>query len=270
MLTTLSEAAKLVRPGDMLALGGTTLYRRPVAFVRELLRQGTDRLTLLELTAGFESDLLVGAGRVTCVRTCYFGLEAFGLAPMFTKLAGRGAFSIMEETEGSIAFGLRATEALVGFMAGRAWLGTDMFKARPDVRMVQDPYSGEMLPAFPAIRPDVAVIHVPVADREGNAAVYINKAYDRELGLTADRLIVTAERIVDSFQELKSEIDILGRRVSALVQAPGGARPTSCYPDYPLDSMAIMDYIEACNRGEFDSYLERFLRGSNEPAGGAA
>lgn len=259
MLTSWSDAVSLVRPGDMVALGGMTLYRRPVAFVRELLRRGTADLTLLELMAGFESDLLVGAGRIKRVRTCYFGLEAFGLAPMFTRLAGLNAFEIMEETEASIAFGLRAAEAGIGFNPARAWLGTDMFKARPDVKMVQDPYSGEMLPAFPAIRPDVAVIHVPVADKEGNAAVFINKAYDRELGLVASRLILTAERIVDSASELGSEIDVLGRRVSALVHAPGGARPTSCYPDYALDSLAIMDYVEACNRGEFDQYLARFL-----------
>jgi glutaconate CoA-transferase subunit A len=260
MLMSLTEAAGLVHPGDMLALGGMTLYRRPVAFIRELLRLGADRLTLLALTAGYESDLLVGAGRVDSVRTCYFGLEGFGLAPMFTKLAGQSAFEIIEETEASIALGLRATEAGIGFLPARAWLGTDMFKARPDVKLVQDPYSGEMLPAFPAIRPDVAVIHVPVADRSGNAAVFINKGYDRELGLTADRLIVTAERIVDSHKEFGSEIDILGRRVSALVHAPGGARPTSCYPDYMLDSLAIMNYVDACNRNEFDQYLQGFLR----------
>lgn len=259
MLTSLAEAAQLVHPGDMLALGGMTLYRRPVAFVRELLRQGAGNLTLLELTAGFESDLLVGAGRVQRLRACYFGLEAFGLAPMFSKLAGQGTFEIVEETEASIAFGLRAAEAGIGFMPARAWLGTDMFQVRPDVKMVQDPYSGEMLPAFPAIRPDVAVIHVPVADRNGNAAVFVNKAYDRELGLVADCLIITAERIVDSHSEFGSEIDVLGRRVAALVHAPGGARPTSCYPDYALDSLAIMEYVEACNRGEFAPYLERFL-----------
>jgi glutaconate CoA-transferase subunit A len=259
MLTSLHDAVELVRPGDMIALGGTTLYRRPLAFVRELLRQGTGDLTLLELTAGLESDLLVGAGRVRRIRTCYFGLEAFGLAPMFTRLASQGAFETMEETEGSLAFGLRAAEAGIGFMPARAWLGTDMFKVRPDVKMVQDPYTGELLPAFPSIRPDVAVIHVPVADGEGNAALYINKAYDRELGLVADRVILTAEKIVDSPKELGSEIDILGRRVAALVHAPGGARPTSCYPHYALDSLAIMDYIEACNRGEFDHYLARFL-----------
>jgi glutaconate CoA-transferase, subunit A len=258
MLTSLAEAARLVNDGDMLALGGTTLYRRPVGFVRELLRQGTAGLTLLALTAGFESDLLVGARRVSKVRTCYFGLEAFGLAPMFTKLAGQQVFEIIEETEASLAFGLRATEAGVGFMPGRAWLGTDMFKVRPDVTLVTDPYSGESLPAFPAIRPDVAVIHAPMADRDGNAVVLANKAYDRELGLAASRVIITAERIVDDPAEFGSEIDVLGRRVSALVHAPSGALPTSCYPYYPLDSTAIMDYIEACDGGRFQQYLATF------------
>lgn len=259
MLTSMTEAVKLVHPGDMLALGGMTLYRRPVAFVRELLRQGTADLTLLELTAGFESDLLIGAGRVKKLRTCYFGLEAFGLAPMFSRLAGQQAFEIIEETEASIAFGLRAAEAGIGFTPARAWLGTDMFRVRPDVKLVQDPYSGEMLPAFPAIRPDVAVIHVPMADRDGNAVVLFNKSYDREFGLTADRLIITAERIVDDPRDFGSEIDIFGRRVAALVHAPGGAKPTSCFPDYALDALAIMDYVDACNRGEFDQYLQAFL-----------
>ncbi len=259
MLTSLADAAQLVRPGDMLAIGGTTLYRRPVAFVRELLRAGTGNLTLLALTAGFECDLLVGAGRVSTLRTCYFGLEAFGLAPMFTRLASQGTCKIIEETEASLAFGLRAAEAGIGFTPGRAWLGTDMLKVRPDVKLVQDPYSGEMLPAFPAIHPDVAVIHVPLADRDGNAVVLVNKAFDRELGLTARRLIITAERIVDSPAELGSEIDIFGQRVTALVHAPGGALPTSCYPCYPLDSLAIMSYIEACDRGEFAQYLQSFV-----------
>lgn len=261
MLTTLSAAAALVRPGDTLALGGMTLYRRPVGFVRELLRQGTDRLTVVSLTAGIETDLLVGAGRVARLRNCYFGLETFGLAPMFSRLATQGAFEIMEETEASLAFGLRAAEAGVGFMAGRAWLGTDMLKARPDVKLVQDPYSGEMLPAFPAIKPDVAVLHVPVADRRGNACVLSNRALDREFGLTAERLIITAERLVDSAAQLPDEIDVIERRVAALVLLPGGASPTSCYPEYPLDSLAIMDYVDACNKGQFAAYLERFLKG---------
>src|SRR5260221_12898376 len=129
---TLSEAAKLVQSGQVLALGGMTLYRRPVAFVYELLRR-MDRptdLTLLCFTAGYESDLLVGAGCVSRVRSCYFGLEIFGMAPMFSIAT---ALDVVQETEGSLAAGLRATMAGVGFMPALGWLGTDLMRLRPDV-----------------------------------------------------------------------------------------------------------------------------------------
>ncbi len=36
-------------------------------------------------------------------RTCYFGLEVFGLAPMFTYYANRGELEVLEETEASLA-----------------------------------------------------------------------------------------------------------------------------------------------------------------------
>jgi len=77
-------------------------------------------LTLLCFTAGFESDLLVGAGCVKTVRSVYFGLESFGFAPMFTEKANRGEIDICEETESSLAMGLRAQMAGVGFMPSTA------------------------------------------------------------------------------------------------------------------------------------------------------
>ena len=81
----IEEAASLVHHGDMLGLGGMTIYRRPVAFVRSLIQRYQSQnepgeLALLAFTAGLESDLLVGAGMISSVRTCYFGLEIFGLA----------------------------------------------------------------------------------------------------------------------------------------------------------------------------------------------
>ncbi|MBM4465842.1 MAG: CoA transferase subunit A [Chloroflexi bacterium] len=258
------EAARLVRPGDTLALGGMTLYRRPVAFVRELIRQGTGNLTLLALTAGYESDLLVGAGLVKRVRTCYFGLEAFGLAPMFTRLATRGTVEVIEETEASIAFGLRATLAGVGFMPGQGWRETDLLRVRPDVKLVDDPYSEQRYVAFPAIHPDVAVIHACAADRSGNALLGGNLAVDWELSLAARKTIVTAERLVEELalspvEGLEGRADVLGICVHAIVEAPRGAQPTSCYPDYPLASEEILSYVEACAAGRFEEYLKGFI-----------
>ncbi|HEX6383577.1 MAG TPA: CoA-transferase [Anaerolineae bacterium] len=256
---TLPAALDLVYDNDVVGLGGMTIYRRPVAFVRALIqRQNPPRnLTLLAFTAGLASDMLVGAGLVSRTRTCYFGLETFGLAPMFTQAASQGNVAIVEESEASIALGLRAQMAGVGFMPGRAWQGTDMFRVRPDVRCIADPYTGETLTAFPAIRCDVAIIHVLRADRSGNCRLGGNPTIDVELATIASRVIITAEEVVD---ELDAPVDIPGLPVTAIVHVPHGAWPTSRYPLYPIDGEEILDYISACNAGKFESYVENVKR----------
>ncbi len=259
---SLEEAAALLDNGETLALGGMTLYRRPVAFVRALLRRAPPPrdLTLLTFTAGYESDLLVGAGSVRRVRTCYFGLEAFGLAPMFTQAATAGDLEVVEETEASLSFGLRATLAGVGFMPGQGWLGTDLLQARPDVRVIRDPYSGQEVVAFPAIGCDLAVVHATVADREGNAVLKGNLAVDLELALVAAKTVVTAEEVVE---RLPGPVDLSGIAVTGVVEAPRGAWPTSCYPLYPVAGGEILHYSETCPGG-FADYLRMFLERAPE------
>jgi glutaconate CoA-transferase subunit A len=259
-VVSLEEAVQCIASGSVLALGGMTLYRRPVAFVRALLETGVTDLTLLALTCGFEGDLLVGAGRVRCVRTCYFGLEGFGLAPMFTQRATAGDLEIVEESEASLTFGLRAALAGVGFMPSRAWIGTDLPRVRPDVKTIHDPYSDQIYTAFPALSPDAAVIHALEADRMGNARVGGNWAIDRELVATAGQAIVTTERIVDKLSGLA---DLPGIRTTAVVEVPRGAWPTSCYPLYPVDGEEILAYLDQAGSGRFHSYLEHFMRGDS-------
>jgi glutaconate CoA-transferase subunit A len=251
---SLAEAVHLVRDNNTIALGGMTIYRRPVAFVRALITLGSppQNLTLLAFTGGLAADLLVGAGLVRQARTCYFGLETFGLAPMFTEAVHEGKLKVIEESEASIACGLRATMAGVGFIPSRAWQGTDMLSVRPDITSIIDPYTGETLTAFPAIDCDVAVIHVLRADRSGNAVLGGNPTIDLELTMVSERVILTAEKIED---ELDGPIDLPGLTVTAVVQAPRGAWPTSCFPAYPIDGEAILDYISACNAGRFWEYV---------------
>jgi glutaconate CoA-transferase subunit A len=238
-----------------------TLYRRPMAFVRALVSRYLETglpqgLTLLAFTAGLESDILVGSGMIARTRTCYFGLEIFGLAPMFTYLANRGEIEIIEETEASLAFGLRAQMAGVNFMPGRGWLGTDLPKLRPDVRTITDPYSGEKLMAFPAIKPDVAIIHALRADPEGNAQIGDNRGVDEELALTADSVIVTAEEVVPELQKA----DIPAPWVDAVTHTPSGSAPTSCHPLYPLDGEAILAYTEqVSDPGSWERYVKAIL-----------
>jgi glutaconate CoA-transferase subunit A len=260
-LITLQAAAELVpEQGASIAFGGVTLYRRPMAFCFALLERhrragAPSGLTLLSFTSGLESDLLVGEGMVSTTRTCYFGLEIFGLAPHFTRAASDGSLRVQEETEASLASGLRATMAGVGFMPSLAWIGTDLPRLRPDVRSVIDPYSGEELIAFPAIKCDVAVIHALAADRSGNAQIGGNQGVDRELSLTAGTVIVTAETIVPALVHA----DIPAPTVTAVVEAPQGAWPTSCHPLYPFDGRELLHYTQSVGKGTYQALVDRWL-----------
>jgi glutaconate CoA-transferase subunit A len=249
------------RQGAVLALGGVTLYRRPMAFalaaLAEFTRSGTPSdLTLLCFTAGLESDVLVGAGMVSKVRSCYFGLEAFGLAPHFTQAVGEGRLEVIEETEASLVYGVRASLAGVGFMPSSAWVGTDLPRLRPDVKTIVDPYTGETLMAFPAIRCDVAVIHALQADPQGNAVIGGNMGVDPDLALVADTVIVTAEEVVQRLDKA----DLIGPAVDAVVDAPGGAWPTSCHPLYPLDGQATLEFTEVAGTDAYPGMLANWLR----------
>ncbi len=254
---SLQEAAELVGAADCrLAFGGVTMYRRPIAYSLALIarRQHSGdphHLELLCFTAGLESDLLVGAGMVSSVRTCYFGLEGFGLAPHFTQAAGAGELRVIEESEASLASGLRATLGGVGFMPSLAWQGTDLLELRPDVKSIQDPYSGETLTAFPAISCDVAVIHALEADAEGNALIGGNQGVDHELALVADTVIVTAEQIVPRLDKA----DLVAPAVDLVVEAAQGAWPSSCHPHYPLDGHAVLEYMERASGDGFTALL---------------
>jgi glutaconate CoA-transferase subunit A len=259
---SLQQAVELVpEAGACLAFGGVTLYRRPMAFALALMANfvlhGRPRgMTLLCFTAGLESDILVGQGMVSRVRSCYFGLEAFGLAPHFTQAVGEGKIEVIEETEASLASGIRAALAGVGFMPSTAWVGTDLPRLRPDVKVVVDPYSGESLTAFPAIRCDVAVIHALEADPQGNAVIGGNQGVDPDLALVADQVIITAEKIVPTLDKA----DIVGPAVDAVVEAPGGAWPTSCHPLYPLDGEATLEFTEVSGTDSYQQLLTNWFQ----------
>ncbi len=260
-LIQLSHAASLIKDSQTIALGGMTLYRRPVAFVRTLLRREPRPrdLTLLCFTAGFESDLLVGAGCVGAVRSVYFGLESFGLAPMFTAAAQQGSIDIVEETEASIVMGMRATMSDVGFMPSHAWIGTDLPQLRPDVKQIVDPYTGEVLMALPAINVDVAVLHGLEADQYGNVRLNNNLGIDMELVYIAKTVIVTVERLVDEIIPTVDSKMLPAPGADYIVLAPQGAWPTSCFPDYPVAGGELMRYVDLCGAGQFDTYLMAFL-----------
>lgn len=249
---SLQEAIRGILPGQRVAMGGMLTYRRPMALTAEILRQRIQGLTVMGWTLGIETELLLcEPGIVDTIQTAYMGLDLFGLGPAYRKAVESGRVSVIEETESTFGFGLRAALQGVDYMPARSLLGTDILKVRPDIQVVKSPYSSGAYPAIPPVVPDVALIHVPLADEFGNAVIETNYGVDAELSLLAPYTVVSAEMVVPvGDARLRGTTRILGHSVNAVVECPGGAWPTSCYPNYAIDVLAIVDYVQAWLDGE--------------------
>jgi glutaconate CoA-transferase subunit A len=246
-LTTLASALATVRSGSTLFLGGMLLSRRPVAFCRGLVEREVRNLTVVAFTAGVETEVLLAGGCVSVVRSCYAGLEIYGPAPGIRSAAERGEIELVDESEFTIAAGLQAAVlGLPWFPSTRALVGTDYPDLRPDVGRLTDAASGREMLTLPPIRPDVAVIHVPWADAYGNAILRPAPAVDHAGACAAAITIITAEQVLEPDELRKiGEADLLGFQVHRVVELPGGARPTSCLPQYEHDRRSVIDLAQA-------------------------
>jgi len=85
-IVSLEEAAAAVQDGILLGLTTSALDNAPMAFLREILRQGVKGLRLATLPGGgIKVDLLLGAGAVAEYETCYCTFGPFGPAPNFQR-----------------------------------------------------------------------------------------------------------------------------------------------------------------------------------------
>ena len=56
-LVEISEAVKLIKKGNTIAIGGFAIYQRPMAFIREIIRQKINNLTIIGVTNSIDADI---------------------------------------------------------------------------------------------------------------------------------------------------------------------------------------------------------------------
>jgi glutaconate CoA-transferase, subunit A len=249
---TLTEAAARVYDGETIAVGGNLLHRGPFAFVRELARQGRRALEIVKTAGAYDVDLLAAAGCLRAASCGFVGFEnEFGLAPGYRRAVESGAVEAREHACYTVIQGLRASAFGLPFMPAAGFSGSDLPEAR-GFKRVADPYTGEEVLAIPRLRPDVAVIHVPEADAAGNGRIYGTQFEDVLMAKAAGTVILTAEQIVETAELARQpELTLIpGFLVSAVVHAPGGAWPGSCYPLYDYDAEAVRAYLDAAADAE--------------------
>ncbi len=258
-LMTIDEAiSTYVQDGDLVGLGGLSFWRKPMSACREIIRQSKKNLSLCTFVGGIEVDLLIAGGCISEVRSCFVGMEIFGMAPHYRKAVESGAIHISEESEATIALGLRASYLKVPFMPLKGIIGTDMPKVRNDIKQIEDPLGSEtQVMAVPKIDLDVAIIHVPYADEFGNGNITGAVWMDADMGKTAKKTIITCEKLVETedIRYLPGKAQLPMQTTSAVVKIPFGAHPTSCYNNYTFDALHIQEYLKM----NFSEYKKKFI-----------
>ncbi|MGH3823383.1 MAG: CoA transferase subunit A [Pseudonocardiaceae bacterium] len=263
-LVTLDRAAALVIDGAVVALGGGLSARLPMALVRELIRQGRRELHVLGSAHGIDVDLLVAAGAIAVCEQSYVGFEQdLGLAPAFRRAAESGTIEVRESCCDTILMQLRAAEFGLPFLPVRGVKGSDIGRLHPEYGEVRCPFTGTTLIAVPPLRPDVVLLHAPLADRRGNLHLEQPYVLDERFAAASRMVVATAERIVGTEEIVVAGITIPGHLVAAVSEVPFGAHPSSCYPVYAYDRPHLASYVQAATAGgeELVGYLDRFVTG---------
>ncbi|MHA1696729.1 MAG: CoA transferase subunit A [Candidatus Helarchaeota archaeon] len=261
-IMSLKEAvSQYVEDGDLVGIGGLSFWRKPISAIREIIRQGKKNLGIVTFVGGLDVDLLAGANCINRVRASFVGMELFGLAPRYREAVESGKLKVIEETEASIALGLKAVYLRLPFMPLKGIIDTDILKVRDDIKEFVDPLKNERLVAVPPIKPDVAIIHVPYADEKGNGNIAGAVWIDDDLSKVAKKVIITCEKIVETEDiiRLPGKGQIPMQTVDAVVRVPFGAHPTSCYPFYTFDPIHIKNYMKI----NYDEYFNTFIKPEN-------
>jgi glutaconate CoA-transferase subunit A len=246
--------------------------RRPLEFARVLARRGASGLNVFHMLGGIETDLLIGAGAVASTNCAYLGLLEHGQAPAFQRAAREGTLTVNEYSEFMYIAGLRAAELGLPFIPWKTPWGSDMVE-RLGIKTVNDPYSDAVLLAIPATELDVAVIQVERADADGYVELPDEPDliwdYDYLVAKVAKTTIVCAEEIAAPRDPAR--VAIVGREVTHVVEAPGGAWPTGLHPRYGPDTSHVVNvYLPAAAEGEsaLSAYFDEFVAGGEAPRGG--
>lgn len=272
-VTSLAEAAGLVEDGGTVALQSMATFTAPMAMVRELIRQERRDLTLVCLVGGIPVDWLAAAGSLSRVVAAAVSMEQFGLCNQYRKAVERGEIVVEELSETALLARLGAGARGLPFQITRGLLGTDLIDLQPDnLRVIEDPFgSGASVVACRALVPDVAIVHAHRADREGNVQMDPTALWPdiRVFPKAARRVIVTVEEIVDG-ERIRAQPDrvvLPSFVVDAVVHAPYGAHPTSCFPRYGYDAAFHRQWTAAARDPETArAFLEHHILGpaSNE------
>ena len=252
--------ARNLNDGDTVAFEGFT-HLIPHAAAHEAIRQGVRDLVLLRMTPDIIYDQMIGMGLAQKVIFSYAGNPGVGLLRRMRDAIEHGyprAIETVEHSHSAMAQAYEAGASGLPLAVFRGYKGADLPKVNPDIQSITDPFTGEVLAAVPAHRPDVTVIHAQKASEAGDVLIEGIIGVQKEAALAGKRVVVTVEEVVPSFKGLHPNLCILPHwTIDAIAVVPGGAHPSYTHGYYARDNAAYLEWDKiSADRDAFAAWMK--------------
>jgi glutaconate CoA-transferase subunit A len=281
----ISEAVEIVKDGSIIAFSGFTIWRRPMAFVYEMIRQNKRHLHLLEVNGGTHSEFLIGAGCVDIWESCWIGHELYGkYGKNISRKMRNGEIIVEDYSHAEMVFRFAAAAAGMPFVPCQSSLGTDIHNKEYDMLLkanmrnglnkkipkekfiyMDDPFFDDgKYYLVPAAKLDIAVICSQYVGDKGTVRVLGQCYSDMETARAADVTIVVAEKIVpEDFLRKDAFLNSIPTlEIDYIVELPFCAHPTGMFGFYDVDGGFIRNVYSASDTQEnFDSFLKEWVYG---------
>jgi glutaconate CoA-transferase, subunit A len=265
----LSEAiARYVHDGDTIYAAGFT-HLIPFAAGHEIIRQGRKDLVLARATPDLLYDQMVAADCAHKVIFSYMGNPGVGSLRIVRAAIEAGKLEWEEYSHFGMISRLQAGATGLPFMPMNPTAAGDLEQVNPNHRTVTDPYSGNEVVVVPALKPDVAIVHVQRVDADGNAHIWGIIGEQKEAAFAAERVILTAEEVVDEaiIRSDPNRTLIPGFIVDAVCQVPYCAHPSYTQGYYDRDNPFYLDWDEVSKTQEsVQKYLDEWVYGVKDRA----
>ncbi len=258
---------QFIHDGDYLATGGFGSVRFSSAVLHELVRKRRKDLGFSGHSTTHDFQILAAGGVINRCDIAYVvGLELRGLSPNGRRLMESGKVRMVEWSNAGLAWRYRAAAMGVPFLPVRTMLGSATAE-RSAGRIVTCPFTGKKFLAVPALYPDVGVIHVHEADRYGNARIRGITIVDLDLAKVCKRLILTAERIVETDEiRVNPELNSIPYwQVDAVCHVPFGSYPGEMPFEYTSDERHLQEWVVAeQDETAFQGFLDRYIHNTED------
>ncbi len=252
-----------VEDGDLVYAAGFT-HLIPFAAGHEIIRQRKHGLTLARATPDLIYDQMVAGGCASKVIFSYMGNPGVGSLRIVRAEIEAGRLEWEEYSHFGMISRLQAGAAGLPFMPMNPTAAGDLERVNPNYQTVKDPYGGGEVVVVPPLKPNVAIVHVQRADADGNAQIWGIIGEQKEAAFAAERVILTAEEIVDE-NIIRSDPNrtlIPGFIVDAVCLVPYCAHPSYTQGYYDRDNSFYLKWDEiSANRDATMSYLDEWVYG---------